>query len=213
AGIFVTMHADAAFADVVESASKHFSLPTEVADHARGLGSDLSQALRPIAVGSFDRPGTPQELRMILRPTRPDWLDALPQDLRLAVEDLLAQIPAHSDVNLALGIGADRIASALETRYSAEPCPNSDWLPWLDGAFPDRRAFHAQILAKLMQEPPSFAPHALPAHLLLDAFGSAPGCVYAIRPQISHVKVQRTAEGELFRKLYLRADAGAIQLG
>lgn len=213
AGIFVTVDADADFSGVVEASSQHFALPATVTQHARKLVSDLSRAFRPIAVGSFDRPGTPQELRMILRPTRADWLHTLPQDLRASVADLLTQVPAHSDVNLALGIGADRIASALEARYSAEPHPTSDWLPWLDEAFPARRSLHECILEKLQQEQRAFTPQALPAHLLLDAFVLAPGCVFAIRPQVSHVKVQRLASGELFRKLYIRADAGAVQLG
>jgi len=213
AGLFVTVAADTSFSEVLRDAHTRFGLSDRLAARAHALCEPLGSALRPIALGSFARVGVPQELRLILRPTQKDWLSTFPRDLRQELEDLLAQIPAQSDVNIALGIGEDRISSALEARYTAEAVPNADWEPWLDIALPERNALQHEVLAHAFKEPRWFVPERLPEEVLLDAFVRPSNVVPVVQVRISHVKIQRTPDGRLLRKLYIRGDVLWLQLG
>lgn len=213
AGLFVTVAADAAFSDVLCDAYHRFDLSDRLTARAHDLCAELAASLRPIALGSFARAGVPQELRLILRPTQENWLQAFPQGLRAELEDLLAQIPAQSDVNIALGIGEDRVSPALEARYTVDAVPNAAWEAWLEKALPERNALQREVLARAFKEPRWFVPERLPEEVLLDAFVRPSNVVPVVQVRISHVKIQRTPDGRLLRKLYIRGDVLWLQLG
>lgn len=213
AGLFVTVSSDASFSDTLRAAHERFGLSERLFARAHDFCAQLKPSLRPIALGSFARPGTPQELRLILRPTQKSWLQAFPHALRTELQDLLAQIPAQSDVNIALGIGEDRISCALEARYTADPVPNAAWEKWLDVALPERNALQREVLAYAFEEPLWFVPDRLPSEILLDAFVQPSDVAPVVQVRISHVKIQRTSSGRWLRKLYLRGDVLWLQLG
>lgn len=213
AGLFVTVSSDASFSEVLRDARERFGLSERLFARAHDLCAQLKHSLRPIALGSFARSGTHQELRLILRPTQNSWLQAFPDGLGTELQDLLAQIPAQSDVNIALGIGENRISCALEARYTADPMPNAAWEKWLDVALPERHALQREVLTHAFEEPLWFVPDRLPPEILLDAFIQPADVAPVVQVRISHVKIQRTSSGRWLRKLYLRGDVLWLQLG
>lgn len=212
-GIFVSVDRSTSFEHAAQAAATHFGLPAEITRGLASLQADLQNVLRPVAIGQFYGRDAPPELRMILRPTTTDWRRNLPQDIRNEVKELTIGLSQNTDINLALSLQPDRIASALEARYTADAVPNAAWKPWLNAVLPQRTPLHDEILAHLYQEPLVRVESDWPPHILLDAFVAPKNQVPRLRCSISHVKLQRNATGDLQRKLYLRADTLWTQLG
>lgn len=212
-GIFVSVDRETSFLHTLNAAAQRFDCTPELLSHAHALREQTEGALRPIAIGQFYGRDAPPEWRVILRPTRDDWLTTLPPDLANEAKQLLEKLPPQSDINLALSITATHTALAFEARYSADPVPNAAWKDWLAISLPERTPLHTAVLERMFQHDRPIIDAAWPDELLLDAFLKDDTVAPQLRVQFSHIKVQRDAHGALQRKLYLRADVAWVQLG
>lgn len=212
-GIFATVLPETTFEHVLATASQSYALSDDIYALARAFKAQVDEAFRLIAVGSFFGRPEPAELRLILRPQRDDWLTALPPELRAEAEELLAALPAETDVNLALSLSSTRIALGFESRWSPERVPNAAWAPWLAKAFPDRQPLHEDIITQMLTQPLPIIPAHWPPETLLDAYARPSDHVPVLDCSFSHVKVQRDRNGVLVRKLYLLIEERWRQFG
>lgn len=200
-------------ADTIARAHKAFDLPKAIVARSNLLFESIEHAVRIVAVGRFFGREAPPELRLILRSTREDWLEHLPESIQQEVKELCAALPAGTHTNLALSVQADDIYLALESRFSEERVSNAAWAPWLERMLPSPSPLHNQLIEALIAQTGPFLPKRWPAKVLIDAFLQAEAHVPVLEAYFSHVKVRRRRDGTLERKLYLLFEQRWRQLG
>lgn len=212
-GIFATFERGVASSESAAHAYAAFGLSEDVIAQSEALLRVVAETLRIIAVGSFFGREAAPELRLILRPTRTDWVAQLPESIRSEVAELCRALPPATDINLALSVRAEGLYPALETRASAARVPNEAWVPWLDAALPTRSPLHTQLIEALIAQTAPQTSKRWPVEVLLDGFIRARDQVPVLEAHFSHVKVRRGRDGTLERKLYLLFAQRWRQLG